>query len=69
MTISGITTLTEANGTFSITNTGANTFTFTIVSHSATGGGTATVKKAGNNTEGYYRMQQIIVRGATVATN
>jgi hypothetical protein len=69
LTISGITTLTNANGTFSITVVNANTFTYTIVSQTATGGGTATVKKAGATTDGFYAQQQIIVRGATVTTN
>ena len=69
LTISGITTLTNGNGTFIITVTGVNTFTYTISSYTALGGGTATVKKAGNTTEGYYKRQVCVARGMTCTTN
>jgi hypothetical protein len=69
LTISGITTLTNANGTFSITKDTDNQFHYTIASQTATGAGTATVKKAGSTTEGYYYKQLLQVRGATVTTN
>jgi hypothetical protein len=68
LTISGITTLTTANGTFSITVVDPNTFTYTKGSQTAVGAGTATVKKAGALTDGFYAKQVLQVRGATVTT-
>jgi len=69
LTISGITTLTTANGTFSITVVDPNTFTYTKGSQTAVGAGTATVKKAGAITDGFYAQQVLQVRGAIVTTN
>lgn len=43
VTISGITTLTNANGTFMVTRVNDNQFTYPILSQTATGGGTASM--------------------------
>lgn len=71
LTVAGLLTLTNANGTFQITVQNANQFTYTIVSQTGTATGVtgATVKKAGNTTEGFYEKQRLIVRGNTVTTN
>ena len=61
--ISGITTLTNANGYVRITVVNANQFTYTIPSQTATGAGTATVIKAGAS------VKALVTRGVTLATN
>lgn len=61
--ISGITTATNANRYAVITKTGDNTFTYTITSQSATGAGTATIRKANDD------VKAIVTRGATVTFN
>lgn len=61
--VSGVTTATNANRWAVITVTGANTFTYTISSQTATGAGTATIRKAGAD------LKAIVTRGATVTTN
>jgi hypothetical protein len=69
LTISGITTLTTANGTFQITVVDPNTFTYTKAFQTAVGAGTATVKKAGAITDGFYAQQVLVARGVTVGVN
>jgi hypothetical protein len=69
LTISGIATLTTANGTFSITVDSPDQFHYTKATGTGTGAGTATVIKAGSTTEGYYYKQLLQSRGATVTTN
>jgi hypothetical protein len=69
LTISGIATLTNANGIFSIIKDTDDIFHYTIVTQTATGAGTASVKKAGSIIEGYYYGQVLKVRGATITTN
>jgi hypothetical protein len=62
--ISGITTLTGANGYFRITFVNANQFTYTMLSsQTATGVGTATVIKAGPD------AKALVTRGVTLTTN
>jgi hypothetical protein len=62
--ISGITTLTAANGYFRITFVNANQFTYTMLSsQTATGVGTATVIKAGPD------AKALVTRGVTLTTN
>ncbi len=70
ITVTGITTLTNANVTAAtITRLTANTFTYTIVSQSATGGGTASMHSTpSNGTDGFHACQVIRLRGATVTT-
>ncbi len=71
ITVTGITTLTNANVTAAtITRLTANTFTYTIVSQSATGGGTASMHSTpSNGTDGFHNCQVIRLRGATVTTS
>lgn len=61
--ISGITTATNANRYAVITVVNANQFTYTITSQTATGAGTATVVKAGND------AKALVTRGVTLTTN
>lgn len=61
--VSGITTATNANRYAKITVVNANQFTYTISSQSATGGGTATVRKAGAD------VNALVTRGVTLTTN
>lgn len=70
ITVTGVTTLTNANVTAAtITVSDADHFTFTIVSQSATGAGTATLRRtAAAGTDGFHACQVLRVRGATVTT-
>jgi hypothetical protein len=61
--ISGVTTATNANRYAVITVTTANAFTYTITSQTATGAGTATIRKANDN------VKALVTRGVTLTTN
>ncbi len=70
ITVTGITTLTNANVTAAVvTVINANQFTYAIASQTATGAGTATVRSTTTgNTSGFRSCQNLRLRGATVAT-
>lgn len=61
--ISGVTTLTNANRYAQITVVNANQFTYTITSQTATGGGTATIIKAGAS------AKALVARNVSLTTN
>lgn len=61
--VSGITTLTNANKYAVITVVNANQFTYTIISQTATGGGTATIVKANAS------AKALVTRSVTLTTN
>lgn len=61
--VSGVTTATNANRYAVITVVNANQFTYTITSQTATGGGTATVVRAGAS------ARTLVTRGVTLTTN
>ena len=70
ITVTGITTLTNANKTAVITVDTADQFHYTIASQSATGAGTATYhQEPAASTEGYANKQRIIINGGTCTTN
>ena len=71
ITVSGVTNLTAANGTFKITSATGSQFVYTMLSsQSLTGTGTATYhREPSASTEGYANMQRIIINGNTVTTN
>lgn len=70
ITVTGITTLTNANVTAAVvTVVNANQFTYPITSQTATGAGTATIRSTTTgNTSGFRSCQNLRLRGATVAT-
>jgi len=65
LNVSGITTLTNANGYHLITVDNANQFHFTITSQTATGGGTATVKRYSTTNP----LNILVTRGTSITTN
>jgi hypothetical protein len=70
ITVTGITTLTNANRTAVITVDTPDQFHYTIVTQTATGAGTATYKlEPSASTEGYANKQRLVIQGATVTTN
>jgi hypothetical protein len=68
LTISDLTGVSYAIGTFFITRDTADQFHFTITNQQSpsTGGGTATVKKATSTSDIYYKKQLILNRGGQV---